>query len=106
MGTMVAVGIFRVLTGSIDKITYSAADQVGLVGYGVPVEAVTLFLVLRAFASGTTALTGVEAVSNGVSAFRRPEARNAKTTPLTMAFIMGSLFLGLSFLAGHLGVRP
>src|SRR5919197_1647682 len=106
MGAMVAVGVFRVLTGSIDKISYSAADQAGLVGHGVPVEAVTLFLLLRAFAAGTTALTGVEAISNGVSAFRRPEARNAKTTLLAMAFIMGSLFVGLSYLAGHLGFRP
>ena len=68
--------------------------------------AVTLFLLLRAFAAGTTALTGVEAISNGVSAFRRPEARNAKTTLLAMAFIMGSLFLGISYLAGHLEIRP
>jgi amino acid transporter len=106
MGAMVAIGIVRVLNGTLDKITYSPADQAGLVGHGRAVEAVTVFLILRAFASGTTALTGVEAVSNGVSAFRRPEARNAKATLLTMAFIMGSLFLGISFLAGHLGVRP
>src|SRR6266496_4341041 len=106
MGAMVGMGIVRVLTGSLDNVSYSAADQAGLIGHGQAVEAVTLFLVLRAFASGTTALTGVEAVSNGVSAFRRPEARNAKTTLLVMAFIMGSLFLGISFLAGHLGIRP
>jgi amino acid transporter len=106
IGAIVAIGLYRVMAGSIDKITYSAADQAGLIGHGVPVEAVTLFLVLRAFASGTTALTGVEAVSNGVSAFRRPEARNAKTTLLVMAFIMGSLFLGISFLAGHLAIKP
>ncbi len=98
MGAMVGMGIVRVLTGSLDNVSYSAADQAGLIGHGQAVEAVTLFLVLRAFASGTTALTGVEAVSNGVSAFRRPEARNAKTTLLVMAFIMGSLFLGISFL--------
>jgi amino acid transporter len=106
MGMMVLVGVIRVMTGSIDKVTYSAVERPGLIGFGSPVQAVTLLLVLRAFASGTTALTGVEAVSNGVSAFRRPEARNAKTTLMTMAVIMGSLFLGISFLAGHLGVRP
>ena len=106
MGAVVAVGIVRVLTGSIDKVTYSPADQAGLIGNGRTLEAVTLFLVLRAFASGVTALTGTEAVSNGVSAFRRPEARNAKTTLLTMALIMGSLFVGISFLAGHLGIKP
>src|SRR6266496_2494450 len=106
MGAMVGMGIFRVLTGSLDKITYSAAEQANLIGSGHAVEAVTLFLILRAFASGTTALTGVEAVSNGVSAFRPPEARNAKSTLLVMAVIMGSLFLGISFLAGHLAVKP
>jgi amino acid transporter len=106
MGTMVIIGIVRVLTGSLDKVSYSAADQAGLIGHGQAIEAVTLFLVLRAFASGVTALTGTEAVSNGVSAFRRPEARNAKTTLLTMAFIMGSLFVGISFLAGHLSIKP
>ncbi len=106
MGTVVAYGLFRVLTGSLDKVSYSAAETSRLVGGGHVTETVTLFLVLRAFASGTTALTGVEAVSNGVSAFRRPEARNAKTTLLTMACIMGSLFLGISFLAGHLGIKP
>src|SRR6266567_11127 len=86
MGAMVAMGIFRVLTGSLDKITYSAAEQANLIGSSHAVEAVTLFLILRAFASGTTALTGVEAVSNGVSAFRPPEARNAKSTLLVVAF--------------------
>src|SRR6266508_4184157 len=106
MGAMVGMGIVRVLTGRLDNVSYSAAAHPALLGHGQTVEAVTLFLVLRAFASGTTALTGVEAVSNGVSAFRRPEARNAKTTLLVMAFIMGSLFLGISFLAGHLGIKP
>jgi hypothetical protein len=48
----------------------------------------------------------VEAISNGVSAFRRPEAHNAKRTLLAMAFIMGSLFVGISYLAGHLGIHP
>lgn len=106
MGAVVVVGIVRVLNGSIDKVTYLPGDQAGLIGHGQVIEAVTLFLVLRAFASGVTALTGTEAVSNGVSAFRRPEARNAKTTLLTMAFIMGSLFVGISFLAGRLAIKP
>jgi hypothetical protein len=65
-----------------------------------------VFLVLRAFASGTTALTGVEAISNGVSAFRAPEAVNAKKTLMVMAAIMGTLFLGITYLAERLGARP
>jgi amino acid transporter len=106
IGGVVAYGMFRVLTGSLDKITYTPSQASQLLGHGQVTQAVTLFLILRAFASGTTALTGVEAVSNGVSAFRLPQAQNAKNTLLVMAFIMGSLFLGISFLAGHLGIRP
>src|SRR4030095_11902172 len=70
------------------------------------VGAVTVFLVLRAFASGTTALTGVEAISNGVSAFRAPEAVNAKKTLMVMAAIRGTLFLGITYLAVRLEARP
>jgi len=106
VGAMAAVGIWRVATGDLAPIEYSPAEQAELHGAGQAVGAVTLFLILRAFASGTTALTGVEAISNGVSAFRRPEAHNAKQTLLTMALIMGSLFVGISYLAGHLRIQP
>ncbi|HEV8651712.1 MAG TPA: APC family permease [Actinomycetes bacterium] len=106
VGAMVVVGIWRVAAGGLSPIGYSPAEQAELHGAGQAVGAVTLFLILRAFASGTTALTGVEAISNGVSAFRRPEAHNAKRTLLAMAFIMGSLFVGISYLAGHLGIHP
>ena len=57
---------------------------------------VGLLLVLHAFASGCTALTGVEAISNGVPAFRPPEARNARRTLVAMGLILGSLFIGVS----------
>jgi amino acid transporter len=106
VGVMVLVGIWRIAAGDLGPIHYTTEQATRLHYAGQAAGSVTLFLLLRAFASGTTALTGVEAISNGVSAFRRPEARNAKTTLLTMALIMGSLFLGISFLAGHLGVRP
>jgi amino acid transporter len=106
MGLVVALGIWRIAAGGLGPVQYSAADATKLAHYGEALAPVTMLLILRAFAAGTTALTGVEAISNGVSAFRRPEARNAKTTLLAMAFIMGSLFVGLSFLAGHLGFRP
>lgn len=59
----------------------------------------SLFVILRAFASGSTALTGVEAISNGVPAFRRPQAHNAATTLAMMGFMTVSMFLGISFLA-------
>ena len=64
----------------------------------------SLFTILRAFASGSTALTGVEAISNGVPAFRRPQARNAAETLTLMGLISVTMFLGISFLATHMGV--
>jgi amino acid transporter len=68
---------------------------------------VSLFIVLRAFASGSTALTGVEAISNGVPAFRRPQARNAAETLAIMGVIAITMFLGISWLATHVrGVTP
>jgi hypothetical protein len=67
---------------------------------------VGLFLVLHAFSSGTTALTGVEAISNGITAFREPRSRNAGLTLMWMAVILGSLFLGITFLAGQIGAVP
>lgn len=69
-------------------------------------EPITLLLVLRAFASGSVALTGVEAIANGVPAFRRPEPRNAATTLSVMAILLGTLFVGITFLADGLGVVP
>jgi len=65
-----------------------------------------LWLFLRAFASGCTALTGVEAISNGVQAFKQPVSRNASITLFWMAGILGSLFLGITVLAGRFAVVP
>jgi amino acid transporter len=69
-------------------------------------RAVTLFLLLHAFSSGTTAVTGVEAISNGITAFREPRSHNAGITLIWMATILGTLFLGISFLAGPIGAVP
>jgi amino acid transporter len=65
-----------------------------------------LFLILKGFSSGAVALTGVEAISNGVPAFRRPEAKNAATTLVVMAVILGTLFFGVSMLASHVHPYP
>jgi len=65
-----------------------------------------IFLILKGFSSGAVALTGVEAISNGVPAFRRPESKNAATTLTAMAIILGTLFLGVSILAHHLHPYP
>ena len=67
---------------------------------------ITPFLILHAFASGTTALTGVEAISNGITAFKEPRSRNAGITLVWMAFILGSFFLGISYLAKEIAVIP
>ena len=67
-------------------------------------SALTWFIVLRAFASGCAALTGVEAISNGIPAFQKPESRNASTTLMWMAVILGTYFIGLTILAHHFGV--
>jgi amino acid transporter len=66
----------------------------------------TLVLILRAFSSGAVALTGTEAISDGVPAFKPPEWRNARTTLTAAAIIFGSLFIGISWLAGSIGVVP
>lgn len=70
------------------------------------ISKITPFLILHAFASGTTALTGVEAISNGITAFKEPRSKNAGITLVWMAFILGSLFLSISYLAKHIGVVP
>ncbi|MDO8735578.1 MAG: APC family permease [Thermoleophilia bacterium] len=65
-----------------------------------------LFVVLKAFASGCTALTGIEAVSNGIRAFKAPEPRNASVTLIWMAAILGSMFIGITFLTDHYNILP
>jgi amino acid transporter len=71
----------------------------------VPVVSLSVFLLLRAFASGATALTGVEAIADGVQAFRRPQAKNAADTLLIMAVMAVSMFLGITVLAQLFNVR-
>jgi amino acid transporter len=72
------------------------------IGAFVPIQAqepLSIFLLLKSFAAGCSAMTGVEAISNGVPAFRKPEAKNARTTLTWMAVILGTLFLGITVLA-------
>uniref|UniRef100_UPI0011813D8B APC family permease n=1 Tax=Nitrospira cf. moscoviensis SBR1015 TaxID=96242 RepID=UPI0011813D8B len=70
----------------------------------VEAETLTLFLVLRAFAAGCSAVTGMEVISNGVKAFRPPESKNAATTMIWMSTILASLFMGISWMASHYGI--
>ena len=69
-----------------------------------PTEAVGVLLLLRAFSAGAVALTGIEAISNGVPYFKPPETTHARRTLVVMAVVFGALFLGIAFLAGQLGV--
>ncbi|MBO9539034.1 APC family permease [bacterium] len=69
-------------------------------------EAIGVFLVLRAFASGCTAMTGTEAISNGIPIFREPQSRNAATTLSWMAALLALFFLGITFLAQHYAIHP
>jgi amino acid transporter len=83
----------------------SSGEEMKLAEGYVP-QSLSLFLLLGAFSNGCTALTGVEAISNGVPAFRNPEARNAATTLIWMSALLTVLFVGTSSLAYLYGVRP
>ena len=96
---LVGTGLFRWLTGTLPAAA-AASETVAAT------QTLTWFLVLRAFASGCTALTGVEAISNGVPAFKHPEARNAAITMGWMAAVLGTLFIGVSVLASALAITP
>lgn len=97
----VGMGLFRFLTGTLGTVI----DPPELTFHGA-VSAITPFLILHAFASGTTALTGVEAISNGITAFKEPRSKNAGITLIWMSLILGSLFLGISFLAKQINAIP
>ncbi len=97
LGLVILVGLGRALFGA--SVEHSPPP--------IPaVQGLTLFLLLRAFSSGCTALTGIEAISNGVPAFRDPVSKNAATTMTWMAIMLGSLFLGLTALAYIYGLVP
>ncbi len=92
----VGFGIFRYLTGSLGVVVDPPHFEVKHV-----LSVITPFILLHAFANGTTALTGVEAISNGITAFKEPRSKNAGITLIWMSLILGALFLGLSFLTGR-----
>lgn len=96
---LLAAGLFKWATGSLGQVTGVEALQ-------QTVQPLTLFLVLRAFSSGCTALTGVEAISNGITAFKEPRSRNAASTMLAMSGILMALFIGITLLANQVGAIP
>jgi amino acid transporter len=97
------VGIVRMALGTLGMVDTPPMD---IVGIETSLQPITAFLVLKAFASGTTAVTGVEAISDGITAFKEPRSKNAGMTLIIMALILGSTMLGITFLANHIGVMP
>ena len=97
----VGVGLVRYLMGDLGQVLNP--PELHLIG---PATGLTAFLVLRAFASGTAALTGIEAISNGITAFKEPRSKNAGITLLIMAAILSSIFLSVTFLSHEIGAVP
>jgi amino acid transporter len=97
----VGTGLVRYFSGGLGTVINPPELEVETVLAGI-----TPFLLLHAFSSGTAALTGVEAISNGTTAFKEPRSRNAGITLIWMALILGSLFLGISFLAVQIHAIP
>jgi amino acid transporter len=98
----IGTGLVRFLTGTLGEV----ANPPEIEHFGEAISGITAFLLLHAFSSGTAALTGVEAISNGTTAFREPRSRNAGITLIWMAFILALLFLGISFLTREIGAVP
>jgi amino acid transporter len=94
------VGIFRYFTGSLGVVPTPPVVDITLI------QPLSIFMVLRAFANGTSSVTGVEAISNGITAFKEPRSGNAGKTLMWMAGILGSLLLMITFLAVHIHAVP
>jgi amino acid transporter len=95
---LIGVGIYKILTGDIPHSTHATI--------GTPVAGITLFLLLRAFASGCSALTGVEAISNAIPNFKDPAPNNAAKTLILMGSLLALLFTGITILAYFYGISP
>jgi amino acid transporter len=101
MFVLIGVGLFKWSTGQVVEAPLPATPH-------LPTELhpLTFFLILHAFAAGCTALTGIEAISDGVPAFKRPESRNAARTLVAMVVILCLMFLGITLLANIYGIVP
>ena len=95
----IGMGFVRYFSGSLSPITGVTPAVVEAA------RGVTMFLILHAFSSGCTALTGVEAISNGIPAFKEPKSHNAGVTLIWMSVILSSIFLSITFLANQIGAR-
>ncbi|RYG69735.1 APC family permease, partial [bacterium] len=114
---LIGYGVYQYMTGHLKPVHSMAEmnaaryinENSGLIKFDAFADLSkwgALFLILHAFSSGCTALTGVEAISNGVQAFKEPASKNASTTMGILAVLLGTIFFGLSFLAVHTNALP
>lgn len=96
---MLAVGVYQLATGQLGQVT-------GVRMARTVFQPFTLFLLLRAFSSGAVAVTGTEAISNGITAFREPKSRNAAATMAWMSALIGTTFVGVTILAHRIHALP
>ena len=99
---MIGLGVVHIATGTVPQLP----DPPFVIKSPVALEAVTLLLLLRAFAGGAVALTGTEAIANGVPAFKPPESKNAANTLTMMAVLLGVLFIGITFVGNRYAIQP
>ncbi|MFF2796566.1 APC family permease [Lysinibacillus xylanilyticus] len=95
---LIGVGVYNILTGGVSPELHTPI--------GTPVAGISLFILLRAFASGSSALTGVEAISNAIPNFKDPAPNNAAKTLMAMGTLLAILFSGIVFLAYYYGIAP
>ena len=99
---MIGLGLVHIATNTVPALP----DPPAVIKPPAIIEPLTLFLLLRAFAGGAVALTGVEAIANGVPAFKPPESKNAANTMTMMAVLLGTLFIGITFVGNRFGIQP
>ncbi|MBV8718395.1 MAG: APC family permease [Chloroflexi bacterium] len=99
MYVLIGAGLYRLATGDYSYVPPPSARPFGA-------ESLGIFLILRAFAQGCSAMTGTEAISNGVPAFKAPESVNARTTLVWMGVLLGTMFFGMNFVAMQIGILP
>ncbi|WML31426.1 APC family permease [Neobacillus sp. OS1-32] len=95
---LIGVGIYKIASGGVPPHLHTPI--------GTPVAGISLFILLRAFASGSSALTGVEAISNAIPNFKAPAPKNAAKTLMAMGALLAILFSGIVFLAYYYGIAP
>jgi amino acid transporter len=105
LSALILVGLFRLATGTLDPMVPNPEALEELTGGG-ELAGLGVLIFLRAFSSGAVALTGIEAISNGVPAFKKPESKHAATTLVLMGTILATFFFGISLLASRLRPTP